>query len=164
MWPFVFMSDADRCYAHCLHVHVSPTVRRPSLAEHLPEQGATGLRQHGIDEQVLLLQRLGERATRSGVFLVDGRITYFFRDDVQLWYGYELFWRWLADFVAHSPDNYLPLNCALPKSIQYSGVLWSLFLTSRCFFRKRHRSRRERTLSVQVKVMLAVIVSPVRQG
>ena len=45
-----------------------------SVSEHLPEYVAAELSQCGVDEQVLLLQSLGKRATWTGGLLLDACI------------------------------------------------------------------------------------------
>ena len=45
-----------------------------SVSEHLPEEIEAELSQCGVDDQVLLLQSLGKRATRTGVIHFDASI------------------------------------------------------------------------------------------
>lgn len=60
------------------------------------------------------------------------------------------------------PTRTCPVVWAFPKSNQYIGAFSSLFLYSLYFFRNRHRSSRERVLSVQVMMMFAsgTLLSP----
>ena len=53
-----------------------------SVSEHLPEYVAAELSQCGVDEQILLLQSLGKRATRTGVLLFDASILHKFGNDL----------------------------------------------------------------------------------
>lgn len=46
------------------------------MAEHLPQQAAAELRQRGVDEQVLLLQRFRQRTARTGILLFHSRVFY----------------------------------------------------------------------------------------
>ena len=57
-------SNDNRVHFHRGEVEIESVVFKHSVAEHLPEQIATELRQRGVYEQVLFFKSLGKRTAR----------------------------------------------------------------------------------------------------
>ena len=89
------------------------------VTEHLPQDIAAELCQRGVDEQVLLFQRLRQGATRSRIRLLHSCVFHEPGNDLQridslVQLGSGLFsfsWVWF-------PNTTCPVFCVFPKSIQ----------------------------------------------
>lgn len=77
----------DGIHPQRVKVEISPPIKGPSLPEHAPEDVTAGLCQHGVDEEVLLLQCFRQRTTRSGILLLNGGITGLLGNHIHSGYG-----------------------------------------------------------------------------
>ena len=77
------LSHRNRIDSHCLQIEVQSVMLNHSVAEHLPQDVAAELCQCGIDEQVLPLQGLRQRAARTGIFLLYLCVFHHSGDDFQ---------------------------------------------------------------------------------
>lgn len=77
------LSHRNRIDSHRLQVEVQSVMLDHSVAEHLPQDVAAELRQCGIDEQVLLLKGLRQRAARTGIILLYLCVFHHSGDDFQ---------------------------------------------------------------------------------
>lgn len=118
-------SDRDGSHAHRVQIEIEPPIERTSFPDHLPQQCATGLCQHGINKKVLLFQGFRQRTARAGVLLVNRGIAYLFSNDIQVWCRLVLFRSGLVNLVAHGTDQYLPGGTGIAEihPVNRSGLI-----------------------------------------
>lgn len=75
-----------------------------TVAKHFPKNITSEVCQRGVDEQVIFLQSLRQRAARSGILLLYSRVLHIAGDHFQRFYSFIQFGYRLFDFLRYSSE------------------------------------------------------------
>ena len=97
-----------------------------TVAEHFPQDVTSELCQCGVDEQVLFLQSLRQRAARSGIFLLHSRVFHIAGDHLQRFHRFIQFGCRLSDFFRYGSEDDLSriLRVAKVHPVQWCLVVY----------------------------------------